>query len=428
MIRIAFLNILLLLFFLCSSCVFAQDASTLFRSFHDRIYQIQTIELNSGSKSSLGSGFQVSSDGLMVTNFHVVANYVQEPDKYRIEYVAFNGDTGVLEVHDIDVVNDLALIKHDSDYSRYLELAMDDIEQGAEIFSLGNPHDLGMTVVPGTYNSLTAHSYYDRIHFSGSINPGMSGGPALDAQGRVVGVNVATAGNQISFLVPLQKLQALVDQYPGRKYNLKELKDRLQAQLLKNQHEYVQTLLDADWPVSRLGDGIVIGEMTPFTRCWGASRDANDNRLSYNVTNTNCINNEFLYLSNRFTTGGLQYEFSWIDTNELNSFQFYQAYQEHIKGASPINEARKQDVTNFDCHEGFVKNTNDQIITKSILCVRAYLEYEGLYDFLYTGATVSGLDSGLISHFTISGIEKDQGLRFTRKFIDNVSFMDTGYE
>ena len=173
----------------------AEDASSLFKAIHDRIYQIQTIELNSGSKSSLGSGFQIDTSGLLVTNFHVVASYALEPEKYRIEYVNREGQTGALELRELDVVNDLALVQHHDPNQHFLELADTPLEQGEAVFSMGNPHDLGMTVVSGTFNGLTAHSYYDRMLFSGSINPGMSGGPALNAAGKVIGVNVATAGN-----------------------------------------------------------------------------------------------------------------------------------------------------------------------------------------------------------------------------------------
>ena len=175
---------------MCAAQSHAENASLLFKTLHDRIYQIQTIELNSGSKASLGSAFQINGDGLMVTNFHVVASYVLEPEKYRIEYVNYEGKTGRLDVHDVDVVNDLALVRHHDNYMHFLELSDRPVEQGEQVYSMGNPHDLGMTVVPGTYNSLTAHSYYDRILFSGSINPGMSGGPALNSDGRVIGVNV----------------------------------------------------------------------------------------------------------------------------------------------------------------------------------------------------------------------------------------------
>ena len=405
----------------CANNLRAEDASSLFKAINDRIYQIQTIELNSGSKSSLGSAFQINADGLLVTNFHVVASYVLEPEKYRIEYVNHEGHTGALALRDLDVVNDLALVQHDDGYRNFLELADTAVEQGEAVFSMGNPHDLGMTVVTGTYNGLIDHSYYDRIQFTGSINPGMSGGPALNTAGNVIGVNVATAGNQISFFVPLIKVRELLGQYSGAESTATELRARVQSQLVANQHIYTQTLLQADWPTANIGEATVIGEMTPFTRCWGTSSAVEENLMRFDVANSNCMNLEFIYLSNRFTTGGLQYEFSWLDTEQLNSIQFYQAYQGHIKGAAPINAAWKQDVTNFDCHEDFVNTAADQpTVTKSILCVRAYKEYPGLYDFLYTGATVHDEHKGLISHFTISGIEKDLGMQFTKKFIESV--------
>jgi len=403
----------------------AEDASTLFKTLHDRIYQIQTIELNSGSKTSLGSAFQIDANGLLVTNFHVVASYVLEPDKYRIEYVNHAGKTGLLEVQDLDVVNDLALVKHNDGYKNYLELSNGNVVQGEAVFSMGNPHDLGMTVVPGTYNGLTAHSYYDRVLFSGSVNPGMSGGPALTAEGKVIGVNVATAGNQISFFVPLAKLKELLAQYKDQTVPAQELRARMQSQLMSNQRQYIQTLLQADWPAAKLGSATVIGEMTPFTRCWGTSSDVQENLLLFKVASSNCMNMEFIYLSNRFTTSGLQYEFSWLATDKLNPFQFYQAYQEHITGASAINTVGKQDVTNFSCHENFVTADSSPTITKSILCVRAYKEFPGLYDFLYTGATVHDGHRGLISHFTISGVEKDLGMQFTQKFIEHVRWISS---
>jgi S1-C subfamily serine protease len=53
---------------------------------------------------------------------------------------------------------------------------------------IGNPLDLGFTIVEGTYNGLVDKSYDERIHFSGSINPGMSGGPVAAATGASSGV------------------------------------------------------------------------------------------------------------------------------------------------------------------------------------------------------------------------------------------------
>ena len=78
------------------------------------------------------------------------------------------------------------------------------MSQGERIYSLGNPLDIGFAVIEGTYNGLVERSFYPTIFFAGSLNPGVSGGPTLDQQGRVIGINVAARrdGEQVSFLVP----------------------------------------------------------------------------------------------------------------------------------------------------------------------------------------------------------------------------------
>ena len=49
---------------------------------------------------------------------------------------------------------------------------------------MGNPLDLGFTIVEGTYNGFVEKSYNPRMHFTGAINPGMSGGPAVTRPAR----------------------------------------------------------------------------------------------------------------------------------------------------------------------------------------------------------------------------------------------------
>src|SRR5438046_9463079 len=77
---------------------------------------------------------------------------------------------------------------------------------------MGNPLDLGFTITEGIYNGLVEHSYNERIHFTGALNPGMSGGPAVTGEGNVIGVNVATrrGGQLVSFLVPARFAAALL--------------------------------------------------------------------------------------------------------------------------------------------------------------------------------------------------------------------------
>ena len=90
---------------------------------YDQVYQIRVASPKAGSKSAIGSGFQVSADGLIATNYHVISGYVQSPDKNRIEYRSQDGGTGALRLLDFDVVNDLAILKRDDPATAYLQLA-----------------------------------------------------------------------------------------------------------------------------------------------------------------------------------------------------------------------------------------------------------------------------------------------------------------
>ena len=102
-------------------------------------------------------------------------------------------------------------------------------------------------MIPGTYNGITAHSVYERIHFSGSVNPGMSGGPVLNQSGQVIGVNVATAGNQLGFLVPLNRLTKFIVQPSTGAIKLASIDATIAAQLKANQAAIVGNLVKSVW-------------------------------------------------------------------------------------------------------------------------------------------------------------------------------------
>ena len=203
------LTILSICILVCTAASAQQDRSML--DIHRAsIYQIVVNENETGNKSALGSGFQVSADGHLVTNYHVVSGYVFEPDQRWLQYVDFQGNTGTLELIDFDVINDVALLKAEGLGRDYFAISQSAYRKGDRIFAMGNPHDYGMLVVDGAYNGIAENSHIEKILFSGSLNSGMSGGPAVDANGEIVGVNVATAGSQLSFLVPADKVIALM--------------------------------------------------------------------------------------------------------------------------------------------------------------------------------------------------------------------------
>ncbi|WP_299076982.1 serine protease [uncultured Paraglaciecola sp.] len=410
--------LLFALVFYCAHSHSQQTAQNLFEQHQNALYQIKIIELESGNKSSIGSGFQIDTAGNVVTNYHVVSQFVYNPDKFRIEYLAQDGAKGQLQLVDIDVVNDLALVRKValSDQEKAFPIAQSLPLQGSAIYSLGNPHDLGMIVVPGTFNGLKKTSFYQRIHFTGSINPGMSGGPVVNELGEVMGVNVATAGNQIGFLIPLAKIKGLLINQEGPILKNEKIKPRIQQQLLANQQRLFSHISNHSWGSSELGEAIIPSKISDFTSCWGGSNTSDKEALYLSVTNR-CQLDEQIYLHNGLRTGGLEVEFEWLDGKSLGEHRFYNLFSRSITGAGAGNMASKNDVTNFRCQQDKVTNINE-VTNKSVLCLRAYKDFEQLYDVLFVAATLDHKQQGLISHYTLAGVSKASALAFTHKFMD----------
>jgi len=293
-----------------------------------------------------------------------------------------------------------------------LELPESAPVQGDTIYSLGNPHDIGFTVIPGTYNGMDEGSYYRHIHFSGSINAGMSGGPVLNRDGGVVGVNVSSAGNQVSFLVPADALRTLVGEWQQRDGRVDDFNERMRQQLIDNQRQMIDSMLAEEWPIQPMGDATTVGEMSPYVKCWGGSSDENELHKS---VSSSCRSGHHIFLGHRFSTGVISYQFFWLEAGELSAPRFQNYYQMFFENFRPDNVAGEDDVGNFTCDESFV---NDEAgnTDKAVVCVRAYRKFEGLYDAFYLRGSIDESRKAFISHFTLAGVERSSVEAFLDRF------------
>ena len=138
-----------------------------------------------------GSGFIISSDGLVVTNNHVVAG------ANEVTVTLQDGDQLEATVIGSDSRTDLAVLRIRSD-RRLPYVQFGDSERlrvGDWVVAVGNPFGLGGTVTAGIISAMgrdiNAGPYDDFLQIDAPINRGNSGGPLFDAAGRVVGVNTA---------------------------------------------------------------------------------------------------------------------------------------------------------------------------------------------------------------------------------------------
>ena len=173
-------------------------------------------ETQASNRQSLGSGFIVSGDGLVVTNEHVVAQATQ------ITVRLADGSTRGATLIGSDERTDIALLRMEALSRCYPALTWGDsdkIRAGENITAVGSPFGLGGSVsagiVSGRGRSLGAGPFHDFLQIDAAINQGNSGGPLLDESGRVVGINtaiLAPAGGNIGigFSLPAATAQRVI--------------------------------------------------------------------------------------------------------------------------------------------------------------------------------------------------------------------------
>lgn len=406
-------KILFTLLFFCSIAIGSGDASGLLDRYKDSVYQVRVINSNSGGRSSLGSGFLVSDGSLLATNYHVVSEAILDNKSYSVEVVNSLGEVESVSVERVDIVNDLVLLKRSvTEPSKVMPLAIRSPEAGEKIFSIGNPHDIGMTVIPATYNGLESHSFIEVVHFSGAINEGMSGGPVIDTKGDVVGINVATTANQISFLVPVKKLSDLLNIKPYSE----DLKLGIQKQLLAHQQLYIDETLSYEWKEKNIGGATILGEISPYVSCWGDSEFDKKTRIS--TVAMGCSGKHQIYISDSLTTGNVDYEFWLAESETLSGVRFYNYVENRLENYLATNASSESVVSNFTCDNSFVTVGEQDISNvRASFCVRNYLDFPEVFDVFYVSSTYQESSKILISHFTLAGVSKGQASSFVNRFL-----------
>lgn len=174
--------------------------------------------IEGGKPQDIGTGFVVSSDGLIVTNKHVVSDT-------NSSYKVITKDGKEYEVKKIsrDPSNDLAVLKIDASGLKPVELGdSDSLKVGQFVIAIGTAlgefrHTVTTGVISGLGRGIEAgnpfEGYVERlddvIQTDAAINPGNSGGPLLNSAGQVIGVNVAVASGaqNIGFALPVNVLK-----------------------------------------------------------------------------------------------------------------------------------------------------------------------------------------------------------------------------
>ncbi|WP_407932613.1 DegQ family serine endoprotease [Castellaniella denitrificans] len=241
----------------------------------------------------IGSGFVISADGYILTNNHVVDN------SNGIFVTMTNGKEYKAKVIGTDARTDIALIKIDASGLKPIPIGdSNKLRKGQWVLAIGSPFGLDSTVTAGIVSAINRDTgdYLPFIQTDVAVNPGNSGGPLINLQGQVVGINsqiISRSGGfmGISLAIPIDEVMRVVEQL---KAHGKVTRGRIGVQITEVQDDVAKALgldkgqgalvssVEADGPAAKAGvhpgdvitafNGQAIKHMTDLPRLVGATR------------------------------------------------------------------------------------------------------------------------------------------------------------
>ena len=166
------------------------------------------------SSAVSGSGFVVTTDGYIVTNYHVIEAAYQR--NYKVSVMFYDGKTYDATIVGVEEENDVAVLKIDATGLTPVVVGdSESIQVGEEVYAIGNPlGELAFTMTTGHVSALDrkittneSPSAINMFQFDAAVNSGNSGGPLYNAEGKVIGIVTAkyssTGVEGLSFAIPI---------------------------------------------------------------------------------------------------------------------------------------------------------------------------------------------------------------------------------
>jgi S1-C subfamily serine protease len=394
---------------------------------YDRIApSVLTIEVHSGdtgAKDQLGSGYVVA-PGRVVTNYHVVGAYVDDPERYAIRVRNPAGERPA-SLRAFDLTNDLAVLDVPGLVAPTLPLAAAVPPPGASIVAFGNPQGLGLSLIEGIFNGSAEKGFVDRMLLSMPLNSGMSGGPILNQRFEVVGTNVSVLWleNSLSFGVPVSKLRPLLESAPLA-LTREALRAETRRQLVGLEADAVGKVvsrLASATGAAPVGVGGVEFERPPeLFDCWNQTsvfKDEGVTKTSYGCNLQFTPNEEALG-----AVGSVELLFEHFASTRAGRWGFYGALSDH---PGSHHEVEAQDPENgvLSAPECVAERMRaGSIVWKVHTCLNAYVKHPGLFNFDLVATSLSRADEAAFVGLHLRGFRLESFASVARHVLEGARF------
>lgn len=411
-------------------------ATRLVQRLNPAVFVLRTMDSDQSDPQSTASGFFVRPDGLAITSYHVMSDFVrQKPSQpRRLEAVLADGQVLPVEVLGFDLLSDLALIRVRADGRLFATIRVPTAdltpEPGAVLYSFGNPKGLGISSTRGSFSGRIRKLAWDRYHVTGSIRAGMSGGPSVNARGELVGVNAArlSGAEQVGFVVPGIYAHRLVAQpVRGPFKGLGEVNAELERQLVQIQSDIGKEAFATPWTTNAFGRYRVKGFLMQVLRCNTQSAGQPDDDDDENgreagsrvlITRRACAMEQSVAADAGLDVTGFRYAITHLQGQGMNPVRF-----NHKVSALGITTRAVRHGSSMEEQQCTVRSTyagaQQQLPVRLVWCAQPYREFK-LNDVRLTITTRDRADEALVVDVALEGVTWELAQRFTARLLEEL--------
>ena len=368
------------------------------------------------SLSSRGSGFLAGRQDWIITNFHVVDRKLHRFADHRILVFGSKGQRFNAKIIAVDVAADLAVLQSDHPLpGAALMPYTEPLKKGEKLYAYGKSEGDEFRVSTGTFTRNIRDGSVSELVFSGRLEAGMSGGPVLDARGRLVGVNQSIMlehpyDSRLVNAADIQKILTKAEELPYANADA-AIQDMVQQYRDMATFE-VDAITKPNKPRDWLGP---FGVLTTDNICDHQLFSLADER--FEIYRLKCQTVPGDARDGRVNLGAIEFRHYWMISPGGSAWRAAAASKYMMEYLRKVPEPESREQGAWNCQ--FTRHTNTNNLKIDVqTCSRRYLRIPGLLDYRVRAALEVTDHESMVSALEADGIDPQNMARLTLAWLN----------
>jgi serine protease Do len=239
-------------------------------------------------------------------------------------------------------------------------------------------------------------------------------------------VNVAKSvgGEQVGFLVPAKFAAKLLERaVKGPPLVIDKAREEVGRQLEGWQAAFYEALKGQGFRSATHGPYRGLESSAPWMTCWASTNIDQLPKPRYAVNTTRCSSATQIFVSDRILTGRVDLSYSYYKSIDLNAFQFAKELSQRTPGGGFDSRSGGKRLTEQECRDDFVAaGAGERPPLRATWCMRAYREFEGLYNVTLLALTQDRNREALLAQLTMQGVSNANAVALGRRFLEAIEW------